>query len=88
MENHMKEIHLKHLNGQPVFRIGLFENQEFVDFRVMGRFSLMDGDDNELVRKIDSDLKWRIKIKESRPGKERFYLVLYESFNKEQVEGK
>jgi len=88
MDNQMKEIHLKHLNGQPVFRIGLFENQEFVDFRVMGRFSLMDGDDNELVRKIDSDLKWRIKIKESRPGKERFFLVLFESFTKEKVEDK
>lgn len=88
MKNSGKEIHLKHLNGQPIFRIGLFEGQEFVDFRVMGRFSVRDARDEEVISGIESDLKWRIKIKESRAGKERYFLVLYESFNLKLAEEK
>jgi SpoIID/LytB domain protein len=87
-ENQMRQIHLKHLNSQPLFRIGLFEDQEFIDFRVMGKFSLMDSEGKELIKNVKSDLKWRIKIKESRFGKERFFLVLFESFNRELVEQK
>ncbi|RMH79286.1 MAG: SpoIID/LytB domain-containing protein [Calditrichaeota bacterium] len=81
-------IHLKVLDHQPVFRIGLFNGQEHIDFRVMGRFSVRDENDHDLLKKIDSDLKWRVKIKESVPGKERYFLIVYEAFDRQVVEEK
>ncbi|HQU73461.1 MAG TPA: SpoIID/LytB domain-containing protein [Calditrichia bacterium] len=84
----MERIDLPHLNGQPIFRIGLFSGQEHIDFRVEGKFKIQDGDKNDLITDIRSDIKWRIKIKESRPGKERFFLLLYESHSKEAAEEK
>lgn len=86
MNKTAERIDLKHINGQPVFRVSLFKGQEHIDFRVEGKFSVQDADGNELIKKVSSDLKWRVKIKESRSGKERFFLVLYESFNKDLAE--
>ena len=88
MDNSVQTIQLKHLNHQPLFRIGLFGGQEYIDFRVMGKFSLQDGEEIERHKKIKSDLKWRVKIKESKPGKDRFFLVLYESFDAKAAEAK
>ncbi len=88
MENSGKKIQLRENKGQPIFRIGLFEGQEHVDFRVMGKFSVQDEDGNELIKKVKSDLKWRVKIKESKPGKERFFLIVYETFDKKLAEEK
>ncbi len=82
MEKDIQAYHLNQVHGQPVFRIGLFSGQEYIDFRVMDKFSLYDGEGKLLIENIQSDLKWRIKIKESKPGKERYFLVVYESFNK------
>lgn len=88
MSNSAQAIHLKSTNNQPVFRIGLFKDQEHIDFRVMGAFSLVDGENKPLIDNIKTDLKWRIKIKDSKPGKEHYFLVLYESFKKDMAEQK
>ena len=88
MKNEIREIHLKELNGEPIFRIGLFDDQEYLDFRVFGKFSLQDEEGNDLIKNIKSNLKWRIKIKESKPGKEVFHLYLYESYHKDRIEKK
>lgn len=88
MEKGPTRIELQHLNGQPLFRIGLFQGQEHMDLKIMGEFSVYDGAGNRLLSKVNSDLKWRVKIKESKPGKESFFLVLYESFNLKKTEAK
>lgn len=88
MENSSEKYQLEQINGQPVFRIGLFKDQEHIDFRVMGEFSLCDGENTVLVTNIQSDLKWRIKIKESKPGKEEYFLIVYASFNRGLAEKK
>ncbi len=86
MEGSAAKYQLKQVNGEPVFRVGLFRNQEHVDFKVMGKFSLQDETGADLVKKISSDLKWRVKIKDSKPGKEQFFLVIFDSFSKEVAE--
>lgn len=88
MEKDIQAYHLNQVKGQPVFRIGLFSGQEYIDFRVMDKFSLYDSEGNLLIENIKSDLKWRIKVKESRPGKERYFLVVFESFNKARAKEK
>jgi len=88
MENEIKDFQLKEMNSEPLLRIGIFDSQEYVDFKVMGRFTVQDEAGNDLIKSINSDLKWRVKIKDSKPGKENFFLVLFESFEKELVEAK
>ncbi|OPX34967.1 hypothetical protein B1H10_02330 [candidate division KSB1 bacterium 4484_188] len=86
MKNKINDIHLQDRNGEPVFRIGIIENQEYLDFRVDGTFSIYDGAGNLLNSKIKSNLKWRVKISESRPGSEVFHLILFESYNYERAQ--
>jgi len=88
MTEGIRTIHLPEKNGEPVFRIGILEDQDFLDFKVMGKFSVTDAEGNVLIENITSDLKWRVKVKESRAGKEVFHLILYQSFNKERIEEK
>ena len=88
MEETQKEIHLKHLNGEPIFRIGTIEGQEYIDFHVFGSFSVLDSTDKVLFSSIQSDMKWRVKIKESKSGSEKFRLMLYETFDAKRCESK
>lgn len=88
MGNSNKEIHLPEQNGEPIIRVGLFENQEFIDFKILGKFNVQDSEGNILIKNINSDLVWRVKVKESKPGKESYHLVLYETFKKERIEEK
>lgn len=88
MENSVTKIQLNLQNDQPIFRIGVFESQEYVDFKVDGKFTVTDGNGNTQIKNVSSDLKWRVKIKESQPGKDSYFLVLYESSDKEAVEAK
>ncbi len=83
-----QKIDLKDYNGEPLFRIGLFEGQDFIDFRVYGEFSILNAEDKVIIPDIKSDLKWRVKIKESKAGSEKFHLVLYETFHPERIEEK
>lgn len=88
MREETKNIQLKELDGEPVFRIGIVQNQEFIDFRVFGEFQVVDAEDNVILPKLKSNLKWRVKIKESKPGSEQFHLILYETFNPDRAEEK
>ncbi len=88
MPDKTTEIHLKNLGDEPVFRIGVVEAQEHIDFRVLGEFSILDSSDNVIFTGLNSSLKWRVKIKESRAGSERYHLILYETFNSSRIEQK
>ncbi len=88
MTEEIRSIKLPEKNGEPVFRIGILENQNFLDFKVMGKFSVCDAEGNVLIENITSDLKWRVKIKESRAGKEVYHLILYQSFHRDRIEEK
>ena len=85
MAKNIQRIDLKTVNDEPVFRIGLFEGQDFIDFRVEGKFNVENENGEVLIKNVESDLKWRIKIKESRPGKEHYFLILYEALDEKKV---
>jgi len=51
-------------------------------------FSIYDEEGNLLEDNISSDLKWRVKIKESKAGTERFRLSLYETYNENRIQEK
>ncbi len=88
MIENVRDIHLPDLNGEPILRIGVVEEQDFIDFHVFGEFSIIDSSDKILISSIKSNLKWRIKIKESKPGSEVFCLILYESFHENRIQDK
>jgi stage II sporulation protein D len=88
MTENLRDIHLKSLNGEPVVRIGVISNQEFIDFHVFGEFSVFDSENNTIIPPLKSDMKWRVKIQESKAGTERFKLILYETFHQSRIEEK
>jgi hypothetical protein len=88
MTENLRDIHLNSLNGEPVVRIVVISNQEFIDFHVFGEFSVIDGENNTIIPSLKSDLKWRVKIQESKAGSERFHLILYETFHQNRIEEK
>ena len=88
MRENPKDINLNTLNGEPVVRIGVIDNQEFIDFHVFGEFSIVDSENNTIIPSLKSDMKWRVKIQESKAGSERFHLILYESFHEQRIEEK
>ena len=51
MRENPKDINLNTLNGEPVVRIGVIDNQEFIDFHVFGEFSIVDSENNTIDRK-------------------------------------
>ena len=83
-----REIHLSHINGEPVFRIGVIEGQEYIDFHVFGEFSIVDSSEKVLINPLSSDIKWRVKIKESKAGEEKYHLLLSESSDLQKIEEK
>jgi stage II sporulation protein D len=83
-----RDIHLPQINGEPVFRIGVIEGQEYIDFHVFGEFSVIDSSEKVLIDPLNSDIKWRVKIKESKAGSEKYQLILYESFDSKRIEEK
>jgi len=85
MAKNIQRIDLKTVNDEPVFRIGLFEGQDFIDFRIEGKFNVENENGEVLIKNVESDLKWRIKIKESRPGKEHYFLILYEALDEKKI---
>ncbi|GAB4333976.1 MAG: hypothetical protein Kow0037_12390 [Calditrichia bacterium] len=88
MKNHAKSIHLKTRDGEPIVRIGLVEGQDYIDFRTSGEFDILDAENEPIIENVKSKLKWRVKIKESKPGQEQYYLKLYETHNREEIEEK
>ena len=88
MEKKTQQLHLKQIDGEPVFRIHLFENQEMVDFKVGDQFTVEDADGNPLIKNVKSNLRWRVKTKTSSSGKVYYYLVLYETFDPLRAEAK
>lgn len=88
MDDQIKDIQLNQLNGEPVFRIGILYGQDYLDFRVFGDFSVVNAEGETLIPNLKSNLKWRVKVKESKMGEEIFHLILYETFHKERIEEK
>jgi SpoIID/LytB domain protein len=88
MGDQVKELHLPHLNGEPIVRIGTIQGQEYLDFHVLGEFSILDSSEKMILDAVDSDLKWRVKMKDNRAGSEKFRLILYETFDRKRVEKK
>jgi stage II sporulation protein D len=88
MKDQPQKITLKNQDCEPVFRIGVIEGQEYIDFRVEGKFSILDENENPIINNITSSIKWRVKIKESKAGTEHYQLILCESFNWNKIQEK
>jgi SpoIID/LytB domain protein len=88
MTDNSIEIYLTDLRGEPILRIGIIEAQEYIDFHVFDEFSIFDSANKVIIPNLRSDLKWRVKIKESKGGTDIYRLILYESFDEKRIEDK
>lgn len=88
MKENVRDMQLRDINCEPIIRVGIIEGQEYIDFRILEKFSILDENEKAIFSNINSGRKWRVKIKESKPGIEKYQLVIYESFNLSQIQEK
>ncbi len=62
--------------GMPVLRIAIEEPRDAVDFRLTGRFSVMNDQGVAILKDVASSVKWRLKLRQFSPAKYGFYIVL------------
>jgi len=62
--------------GMPVLRIALVEPRDAVDFRLTGRFSVMNDQGVAILKDVASSVKWHLKLRQFSPAKYAFYIVL------------
>lgn len=63
----------------PILRIGILEGFERVDFHLNGCFDITDLSGSIIYKDLESELRWRSKIEQSKPS-EFNYSVLLKSF--------
>jgi stage II sporulation protein D len=80
------KIEMPEKNGKPIIRVGVFHNQTQVDFKVDGPFSIADGSDKVVFARNKPNIKWRLKLKERKPGKFAYRLVLLETHDENHVD--
>jgi stage II sporulation protein D len=81
-----ERIDIREIDGEPTIRVGVYNNQSQVDFIVDHDFSIYDIDDNLLVENAKANVKWRLKLKERKPGKFQYRLVLLETHDEVHVD--
>jgi len=67
-------------DGMPVLRIGLIESRDSVEFRLTGRFSVLNNQGVSILKDVASSVKWRVKIEQYSPAK-YIYSVLLGKFH-------
>ncbi len=62
--------------GMPILRIGLIEHRDSVEFRLNGRFSVVNAQGISILKDVASSVKWRVKIAHYSPAKYIYHILL------------
>ncbi len=73
-------------SGVPIVRVGIVDNENVVDFKIDGKFSILDENNNKILKKVESGLMWRIKVNKSVNAKFKYGVLLGEFRKKEEAE--
>ncbi len=79
-------IDMRTVNGEPTIRVGVYHNQPQVDFKVFGEFDVVDEKGEIVFADNKPEIKWRLKLKERKPGKFIYRLVLLETHDEQHVD--
>lgn len=82
----VNRIDMRLVNEVPTIRVGVYHNQSQVDFKVHGEFDVADENGNVIFAGNKADVKWRLKLKERKPGKYQYRLVLLETHDELHVD--
>ena len=63
-------------DGIPILRIGLIENRDSIEFRLTGRFSVVNDQGIPILKDVASSVKWRVKIEHYLPAKYTYNILL------------
>ncbi len=63
-------------DGMPILRIGLIEHRDSVEFRLTGRFSVVNAQGISILKDVASSVKWRVKIAHYSPAKYIYHILL------------
>ena len=77
---------LMNKNGIPIVRVGIIDDENVVDFKVDGKFLILDKNDNVIMDNIESRLKWRVKVEKAEKAKFKYGILLNEFKKREEAE--
>ena len=63
-------------DGMPILRIGLVESRDSIEFRLSGRFSVLNDQGISILKDVESSVKWRVKIERYSPAKYTYNILL------------
>ena len=70
----------------PIVRIGIVDYENVVDFKINGKFSILDEDNNKILKKSESELMWRIKVNKDVNAKFKYGVLVGEFRKKQEAE--
>lgn len=73
-------------NNTPIVKVGISDSENNIDFKIDGRFLILDKNNNVIMDNIKSDLKWRIKVENAKKAEFKYGILLKEFVKKENAE--
>ncbi|UCE08014.1 MAG: hypothetical protein JSW07_08290, partial [bacterium] len=63
-------------NGMPILRIGLIESRDSIEFKLTGRFSVLNDQGVSILKDVASSVKWRVKVEQRLSAKYSYNILL------------
>ena len=70
----------------PVLRIGLVEARDSVEFKLSGRFTVLNGHGIPILKDVSSPMKWRVKAEPKQPARYSYGVLLGKFHDRRQAQ--
>ena len=70
----------------PLLKVGLIENRDFIDFKINGKFSVLNDQGIPILKGVTTSVKWRLKIENRQQVKYEYSILLEKYFDRTLAE--
>lgn len=69
-------------DDMPVLRIGLVEERDSVEFKLSGRFTVLNDQGIPILKDVTSPMKWRVRVEPRQPARYSYSVLLGKFFDR------
>ncbi len=70
----------------PILKVGLIEKRDFLDFKLTGKFSVLNDQGIPILKGVTAPAKWRLKIENRQQAKYEYSILLEKYFDRTLAE--
>ena len=70
----------------PILKIGIIEQRDTLDFKLTGKFSVLNDQGIAILKGVTAPTKWRLKIKNRQPAKYEYSILLEKYYDLSKAE--